>query len=211
MDAAGAEYVSAGRPLVLIVDDEESICRTLSGVFEDEGFQTVVANSGDEAVSQVSAFQPELVFLDIWMPGIDGLEALERIRAASPLSEVVMISGHATISNALEAKNRGAFDFIEKPLDIESILFCARRALEHRQTQVSRVQSAYGSGASGATAADVHLPLLTHPGVRSVGLSGENLGQRTLARSAVLYGQGLHSGAKSGLVLEPLPANSGIH
>ena len=193
----------ANKPLALVVDDEESICSTLSGVLQDESFDTLTAFSGEEALEKVNKFKPELVFLDIWMADWDGIETLEYIKAASPKTEVIMISGHATISNALEATKRGAFDFIEKPLDLDSVILSAKRALEHRATTA---ESTVGSSSDSQS-----LPVLSHPGVNSTGFKGKNVGQRTLKSSAILYGQCLHSGRKSGLVLEPLPANSGIH
>ena len=194
----------ARKPLVLVVDDEQSICNSLCSVLEDEAFLTLSANDGAEALEKVKEHHPDLVFLDIWMPGWDGVETLEKIKQIEPATEVIMISGHATIANALEATRRGAFDFIEKPLDIDNVLLSANRALEKIQ---------YGS----LTASGKHIvtgaqpALISHPGVCSVGLRGENIGQRTIARSTILYGQCLHSGQKSGLVLEPLPPNSGIH
>lgn len=196
------------KPLVLIVDDELPICQTLSDVIKDEGFDTVVANDGPEALEQVLAEPPAVVFLDIWMPGWDGLETLERIRQVAPQTQVVMISGHATIANALEAKDRGAFDCIEKPLDVEHVLITLRRALEAFDNQPS---SATDANSLRSESEGESSPVLTHPAALSSVLAGKDLGQRTLKQGTVLYGQGLHSGQKSGLVLEPLPANSGIH
>ena len=205
-----AQVSEANKPLVLIIDDEESICSTLSNVLEDENFVTVSAASGMEGVSKVAEYKPSLVFLDIWMPGWDGLETLERIKLISPHTEVVMVSGHASISNALEAKDRGAFDFIEKPLDIDSILVSAKRALRHREEELAKTGVKSGGGSEDL---GKHLTeqSLSHEVAFTTAHAGKNLGQRTLKKSAVLYGQGLHSGIKSGLILEPLPANSGIH
>lgn len=206
MDTAVAENqtkTGAQKTLVLIVDDELSICQTLADVIEDEGFATSVAHDGPEALALVEAEKPAVVFLDIWMPGWDGLETLERIRKAAPETQVVMISGHATIANALEAKDRGAFDCIEKPLDVEHVLLTLRRALA-QQTGANASYRLQG-------AASEAQPQLNHPAAMSRHLAARDLGQRTLKHGAVLYGQGLHSGQKSGLVLEPLPANSGIH
>lgn len=199
------ETTSGTSPLVLIVDDEAPICQTLSDVISDEGYRTVVAHDGPQALEQVHAQAPAVVFLDIWMPGWDGLETLERIRQAAPQAQVVMISGHATIANALEAKDRGAFDCIEKPLDVEHVLLALRRALEafDRQPTDGVDVSTLSAGSEGS--------ILKHPAALSSVLAGRDLGQRTLKQGTVLYGQGLHSGQKSGLVLEPLPANSGIH
>lgn len=183
--------------LVLVVDDEESIRSSLSNVLSDEGFCVLTASSGEEALNYLQTESPALIFLDIWMPGWDGIETLEKIKAQVPSAEVIMISGHATIANALEASKRGAFDFIEKPLSIDSVLLSARRALAKRESRVEE-ESAQS-------------PILSHRGILSKGLAGNNIGQRTIKDSIVLYGKGLHSGQKSGLVLEPLPLNSGIH
>lgn len=194
------------RPLFLVVDDEEAIRRSLALVLEDEGFSVSLAAAGDEAIELARKLKPDVVYLDIWMPGMDGIDALLGIRAVSPSSQVIMISGHATIQNALEATKRGAFDFIEKPLDLEHVVLAARRALE--ATQLGNLSDSADVLTNGQ---DEELPLLSHQGITSRGAAGVNLGQRTIGKSTVLYGQGLHSGRKSGLVLEPLPRNSGIH
>ena len=191
---------NATLPLVLVVDDEPIICETLSRVLEDEGCQTLVAHSGVEALEKAEAFKPNLVFLDIWMPGWDGIETLEKIKALLPELPVIMISGHATIANALEATKRGAADFIEKPLSIESVILSAKRALQQFGDQLASDKADLSS----------ETPLV-HAGAFSRVMPGNNVGQRTLKKSAILYGQALHSGQKSGLVLEPLPPNSGIH
>ncbi|MCC6952633.1 MAG: UDP-3-O-[3-hydroxymyristoyl] N-acetylglucosamine deacetylase [Deltaproteobacteria bacterium] len=204
---------SSTRALVLIVDDEDSISSTLADVFRDEGYEVALAHTGPEALEMATILQPELMFLDIWMPGWDGIETMERVRAVSPLTEYVVMSGHATISNALEATRRGAFDFIEKPLDLESLLLSAARALERRQLRIepeTRETRTTNDGTSSPTAVS-RLPLLRHAGAFSNRFAGENVGQRTIRRSVILYGQCLHSGQKSGLILEPLPPNSGIH
>ncbi len=198
-------------PIALVVDDEESICETLADVLEDEQFETISVHDGEAAVLMVQEHNPDIVFLDIWMAGSDGLETLEKIKTLSPFTEVIMMSGHASIANALEATKRGAFDFIEKPLDLETIILSTRRALERRKASLD-TEKALQANTNGVSMSEQgKIPLLKHPGVCSTGLKGNNLGQRTLRRSVVLYGQGLHSGQKSGLVLEPLPQNSGVH
>lgn len=196
----------ADLPLVLIVDDEPGIRATLADVLEDDNFRTIVAHDGPSALELIVNRQPDLVFLDIWLTGWDGIETLERIKEVSPKLPVIMISGHATISNALEATRLGAFDFIEKPLSIESVVLSAKRALEK-----SKQDKGQKTTLEEAKEGEQELPLLQHPGILSQGLAGRNLGQRTLKKSIIFYGQGLHSGRKSGLVLEPLPLNSGIH
>ena len=116
---------------ILIVDDERAIQKTLRGVLEDEGYRVSVAGSAQEALTRLQDESPDLVFLDIWMPGIDGLEALAEFKRIRPETAVVMISGHGTIETAVKATKLGAYDFIEKPLSLEKILLAATRALDH--------------------------------------------------------------------------------
>lgn len=115
---------------LLIVDDEKGIRDALAQVFEYEGQEVRVAEDGPDALLVANIFQPDLVFLDVKMPGMDGLEVLARLGDESPGSLVIMISGHGTIDTALEATRRGAYDFLEKPLDTDRLLVTLRRALE---------------------------------------------------------------------------------
>jgi len=116
---------------ILIVDDEPAIQSTLKGVLEDEGYRVSAVGSGAEALARVAEDGPELVFLDIWMSGMDGLETLAKIKRLRADAAVVMISGHGTIETAVKATKLGAYDFIEKPLSLEKTLLTAARALEH--------------------------------------------------------------------------------
>jgi len=133
---------------ILIVDDERAIQKALRGVLEDEGYRVSVAGSAQEAVAQLQDESPDLVFLDIWMPGADGLEALADFKRIRPETAVVMISGHGTIETAVKATKLGAYDFIEKPLSLEKILLAATRALDHgrleRENRDLREQLARG-------------------------------------------------------------------
>jgi two-component system, NtrC family, nitrogen regulation response regulator NtrX len=133
---------------ILIVDDERAIQKALRGVLEDEGYRVSVAGSATEAVAQLQDETPDLVFLDIWMPGADGLEALAEFKRIRPETAVVMISGHGTIETAVKATKLGAYDFIEKPLSLEKILLAATRALDHgrleRENRDLREQLARG-------------------------------------------------------------------
>jgi len=194
---------------ILIVDDEESIRKSLEGVLGDEGYSCALASDGADALSQLESLRPSLVILDIWMPGMDGIETLRRMKAAHPETPVIMMSGHATISTAIKATKIGASDFIEKPLELDVVLNAIRRALG--------TQDAVPGPASGELAGAIDLrsqegmPELQPVVFGNQTLRGALMPQRTLARSAVLYGQGLHSGKKSGLILEPLGPDSGIH
>jgi two-component system, NtrC family, nitrogen regulation response regulator NtrX len=115
---------------ILIVDDEESICQTLSGILKDEGHEVVTAVSGEEALRMVEEDPPNLVLLDIWLPGMDGIEVLKAIKAGYPRTQVVMMSGHGSIETAVKATKLGAFDFIEKPLSLEKVILIINHALE---------------------------------------------------------------------------------
>ncbi len=122
---------------ILIVDDEESIGDALKQVFEYEGHRVRVARNGPDALAMMEDPPPDVVFLDVKMPGMDGLEVLDRIRAEDPQALVVMISGHGTIDTAVDATRKGAYDFLEKPLDTDRLLVTLRNALEVKGLSVS--------------------------------------------------------------------------
>ncbi len=115
---------------ILIVDDEKTICQSLDGILSDEGFQTSFAASGEECLEVIQEENPDLILLDIWMPGIDGLETLQQIKQLRPNQLVIMMSGHGTIETAVKATRLGAFDFIEKPLSLEKVLLSIQNALK---------------------------------------------------------------------------------
>ncbi len=119
-------------PRILIVDDEESIRGALRQVFEYEDHEVVTAEDGPEALEFYESFRPHVTFLDVKMSGLDGLEVLSRIRDLDAHAWVVMISGHGTIDTAVEATHKGAFDFLEKPLDTGRLLVTLRNVLELR-------------------------------------------------------------------------------
>jgi two-component system nitrogen regulation response regulator NtrX len=115
---------------ILIVDDEASIRESLKGILQDEGFRVLVAQNGEEGRGIVRDENPDLVLLDIWMPGIDGIETLRKIREDHPEQLVIMMSGHGTIETAVKATRLGAYDFIEKPLSLEKVLLCIQNAVK---------------------------------------------------------------------------------
>jgi two-component system nitrogen regulation response regulator NtrX len=122
-------------PRVLIVDDESGIRRSLKGVFEDEGYTADAASSGEACLRMLEGGDYDLILLDVWLPGIDGLETLRQLRQTGSTAAVIMISGHATIATAVSATKLGAFDFVEKPLSIEHTLLTANNALSHRRLE----------------------------------------------------------------------------
>jgi len=115
---------------LLVVDDEASILRSLEGVLNDEGYETALASSGEECLKSVDAEDPDLILLDVWLPGIDGMETLEKLKAAYPGLPVVMMSGHGNIETAVKATKLGAFDFVEKPLNLDKVLLVIDNALK---------------------------------------------------------------------------------
>ena len=115
---------------ILIVDDEKSICQSLGSILMDEGYDILTAESGEEAIRMVEEEYPNLVLLDIWLPGIDGIEVLKVIKAKHPQVRVIIMSGHGTIETAVKATKLGAFDFIEKPLSMEKVILIVNHVFE---------------------------------------------------------------------------------
>ncbi len=119
-------------PVILIVDDEAGIRESLSGILEDEGFRAFLAETGEDAIRTMKEQEPSLVLLDVWLPGIDGIETLKQMKKLSPDLAVIMISGHGNIETAVAATREGAYDFLEKPLSLDRVVLAVKRALEHR-------------------------------------------------------------------------------
>jgi two-component system, NtrC family, nitrogen regulation response regulator NtrX len=123
---------------LLIVDDEPSIRQSLSGVLEDEGYAVTAVASGEECLETLPGGGFEVLFLDIWMPGMDGMDVLARVQeiAFAERPVVVMISGHGSIEAAVKATKLGAYDFLEKPLSVQKVSLVAKNALAHRRLQL---------------------------------------------------------------------------
>jgi two-component system, NtrC family, nitrogen regulation response regulator NtrX len=125
---------------ILVVDDEEGIRKILQQVLTYEGHEVATAGGGGEALSVFSEQRPDLTLLDVKMARMDGLEVLDHIRETDPAAVVVMISGHGSIETAVEATRRGAFDFLEKPLDTDRLLVTIRNGLQHRGLEVENAR-----------------------------------------------------------------------
>jgi two-component system nitrogen regulation response regulator NtrX len=130
------------RPLALIIDDEESICHSLAGVLSDEGWGTIVAFNGQAGMVEFKLHAPDLVFLDVWMPGLDGIETMQQLKDMNPDVPIIIMSGHGTIETAVRATKLGAFDFIEKPMSIDKILPLVEQVAAKRQQKLSPPTSA---------------------------------------------------------------------
>ena len=177
---------------VLVVDDEERIRSSLRGILSDEGFRVLDTGDAPAAMEIVRREQPALVLLDIWMPEMDGIELLRRIKTTQPETEVIMLSGHGNIQNAVAATRLGAADFIEKPFSVDGLM-----------GSISRVLARESGGVRGP------VPLAARS-ASPVAVRGTAQPQRTVARSIVIQGQGLHSGLKTGVILHPAPPGFGI-
>jgi two-component system nitrogen regulation response regulator NtrX len=125
---------------ILIVDDEPGIRDTLRGVMEDEGFAVEAVATGEECLNALEKRAFSCVLLDVWLPGIDGLETLRRLRAAGSDAAVVIISGHGNVETAVKATKLGAFDFIEKPLSLEKTLLTVRNALKQQRLELMNAE-----------------------------------------------------------------------
>src|ERR1700687_4010833 len=125
----------SARPYLLVVDDEPGIRESLSSILQDEGYHVEQSASDEEALERASTGEVEVILLDVWLPGMDGLEALSRLQAGQRPPAVIMISGHGTIATAVRATKLGAFDFIEKPLSLEKIIVLVRNAIQQRRLQ----------------------------------------------------------------------------
>src|SRR5262245_17152292 len=176
---------------ILVVDDEENIRHTLRGVLADEGYDVLEAPDGRRALELLAHAEPRLAIVDVWMPEVDGVELVERMRTQAPGVPVIVISGHGTIETAVRVIRLGAFDFLEKPFPLDALLNVVGRALGDRER----------SAAARVDASAAHAPSVA---------PARHFPQRTIARSVLVNGQGLHSGARTGLILQPLPPGSGI-
>jgi two-component system nitrogen regulation response regulator NtrX len=182
---------------ILVVDDENDIRISLTGILEDEGYQVICAASGVEALEAVHQDLPDLVLLDIWMPGLDGLETLEKLKALFPTLTVIMISGHGTIETAVRSTKLGAFDFIEKPLSLDKVLITVSNALRMKELHVENEELKRAAGneyeliGTSPLICELREQIMrVAPTTASVLITGENgTGKELVARSLHYYSQ----------------------
>src|SRR5438046_232623 len=124
---------------ILVVDDETDIRKSLRGALEDEVFKVGTADSGEACLEALNTRSYDVILLDIWLPGIDGLETLEKIKEHQDPPEVIIISGHGTIETAVRATKLGAFDFLEKPLSLDKTLILVKNAIESKKLRRENV------------------------------------------------------------------------
>src|SRR6516225_10007556 len=125
--------MSVSMPNILVVDDESGIRQSLKGVLEDEGYRAALAENAEVCLDLLNRRGFDVVLLDVWLPGMDGLDALEKIRKLDDPPEVIMISGHGTIETAVRATKLGAYDFLEKPLSIDRTLILLKNAIDSKK------------------------------------------------------------------------------
>lgn len=192
------ESVHMGIRRVLIVDDDASVSRVLADALGAEGFQVICSVDGQEALRLVHSLRPDVMLLDIWLPGMNGIEILQALQSTDDACPVIMLSGYGTIAMAVKAIQLGAFDYIEKPCSPDRLVDSIKRACPPRDI------ASIPQSSSAATSS----PLTDH--ARSITAFSGHRPQRTLGCSVVGYGLGLQSGVKTGIILEPMPPDSGI-
>lgn len=203
-----------GMQKVLIIDDEKNIQVSLASVIKDEGYNVFFSTSGEEGVEKFKNIKPDITFVDIWLPGIDGLETMRRIREIDPVQIVIMISGHGNITTAVRALKEGAYDFMEKPLSIDKVIFVLQRGMEYKKIleENKKLKSMLLDEGQ------------EDPSIKQIIKKRESTGriefeiddfenarkQKTIRVGNIFYGIGLHSGQKTGMSIKPLPEGKGI-
>ena len=179
---------------VLIIDDEEDILSSCKNVLEDEDYDVDIAKDYDEAMKIFESKKIDLVFLDVWLPNVDGLDILSNIKEKYPNTTVIMMSGHAGVETAVRATKLGAYDFLEKPISISKLLSSCEEVLNKKENNKNEENSNY---------------LNEHENHNKSKLKYK-IPQRTIAKSVVVSGFALMEGRKTALTLVPAEVNTGI-
>jgi len=183
---------------IFVVDDQESICQAVHSVLTDESYRILTFSSAEALQEGLRHEQPDLILLDIWLPGIDGVEALSSLKAQYPSLPVILMSGHAGIDTAVKAMKAGAADFLEKPLNLDILL---EKVATHLAVSDRSMQDRSG-------AARAQVTKFARDGAAYLEQSQEP--QRTLRNNAVLNGVGLLSGRPTGVIISPAAVDTGI-
>lgn len=176
---------------VLIIDDEEDILSTCKTVLEDEDYNVDTAKDYNEAIKIFESKKIDLVFLDVWLPNVDGLDILSNIKEKYPNTTIIMMSGHAGVETAVRATKMGAYDFLEKPISISKLLSSCDEALNKKENN-NEDKINYSNNNHNKSKLKYKVP------------------QRTIAKSVVVSGFALMEGRKTALTLVPAQANTGI-
>lgn len=176
---------------VLIIDDEEDILSSCKAVLEDEDYDVETAKDYDEAIKIFESKKIDLVFLDVWLPNVDGLDILSNIKEKYPDTTVIMMSGHAGVETAVRATKMGAYDFLEKPISISKLLSSCDEVLNKKENN-NETEINHSNNNHNKSKLKYKIP------------------QRTIAKSVVVSGFALMEGRKTALTLVPAEVNTGI-
>jgi UDP-3-O-[3-hydroxymyristoyl] N-acetylglucosamine deacetylase len=183
---------------IFVVDDQESILRSITAVLDDEKYRTMTFDSAEDLISGLKSRQPDLILLDIWLPGIDGVQAVSDLKLQYPRIPIILMSGHAGIDIAVKGIKAGAVDFLEKPLNLDILLEKIAKHLPVQdlanmsQSPSARTHYAVKGSLKGAKFVESNIP------------------QKTINHHAVMNGVGLLSGRPTGLIITPAPVDTGI-
>lgn len=197
---------------ILVIDDEKNIQVSIASVLEDEGYIVYFASSGEEGYEKFVNLKPDLIFLDIWLPGMDGLETLNKILQVEPTQVVIMISGHGNITSAVQAVKEGAYDFLEKPLSLDKVLLAVSKGAEYKKVLDENRRLKMLVKEKVDKDAKQREYIRENTGIEEFEVEESSFvrKQKTVARSNVFYGIGLHSGERTGMSISPLPPGKGI-
>ncbi len=197
---------------ILIIDDEKNIQVSLASILEDEGFKVYFASTGEDGYEKFLNLRPDLIFLDIWLPGIDGLETMKKILSVDRFQVIIMISGHGNITTAVQAVKDGAYDFLEKPLSLEKVLLSVNKGLDYKKVidENKRLKDIISHNTDELEETKNLKKENTGQITFEVNDPGHLRRQRTVGKSNIFYGIGLHSGEKTGMSISPLPVGKGI-